>query len=469
MSTSLTSNTHNQQGHRVFNNYQSNTGSHVPGTGDDTCHALAGSASRHNSGRLDPPVPDAPIGHHHAREHDQSCDAENDDGSMVGVTGQQQSGASKDGPPHSIIEGAGTSTVPAAVPSRSYVRRNPFHRAHIRHHHQRVQITSDEEHYRNPWFKFRSRFRVYFAEFLGTLILVLWGEGTQAQVIALRNAPNDYLSIAWGWGVGFMLAISVSSGISGGHINPAVTISLAVFRKFPWRRVPGYIFSQLLGAFVAAAILFGVYYGPLNTAEKGYLAAVLTTAPAGKLEGLVSIFFSVFSGAALLMGAIAAFTDTGNNPAAPGLVPLLLGLVMVGIALSFGYQTGFVLNPARDMGPRLLSWAVGAPVQSLWVDNYHYGIWVPTVGTICGALFGNFLYDLCIYGGRDSPLNYNFFKSGRRAHRMRVQAEKDLENGVLPADADGHHLEERHSDVTLRNEEQEQGRPVGVTTKSKEY
>ncbi|SGY48213.1 BQ5605_C001g00629 [Microbotryum silenes-dioicae] len=462
MNTSLTSDMNNGQAHRVFNHYQSNTGSHVAGTGDDVHQAPAGSASRRDSGRLAPPVSGAPVCHDHAGE------AENGDGNVVGVTGQQQNLASKAGRPHSIIDGAGTSVVPASVPSRSYVRRNPFHRAHIRHHHQRVQISLDEEHYRNPWFSFRSKYRVYLAEFLGTLILVLWGEGTQAQVIALRNAPNDYLSIAWGWGVGFMLAISVSSGISGGHINPAVTISLAVFRKFPWRRVPGYIFSQLLGAFVAAAILFGVYYGPLNTAEKGYLAAVLTTAPAGKLEGLISIFFSVFSGAALLMGAIAAFTDTGNNPAAPGLVPLLLGLVMVGIASSFGYQTGFVLNPARDVGPRLLSWAVGAPTQSLWVDNYHYGIWIPTVGTICGALFGNLIYDLCIYGGRDSPLNYNFSKSGRRAHRLRVQAEKDLENGVLPAE-DGHHFEERNSDVTLRNEEQEQGGPVGVTTEGKEY
>ncbi len=105
-----------------------------------------------------------------------------------------------------------------------------------------------------------------------------------------------------------MLAIYVSSGISGGHINPAVTISLAVFRKFPWRKVPGYIVAQLLGAFTAAAVIFGVYYGPLHSLESGY-AGVMTTGPSSLVPSLAGTFFSVFIGAALLMGAIAAFTE----------------------------------------------------------------------------------------------------------------------------------------------------------------
>lgn len=141
----------------------------------------------------------------------------------------------------------------------------------------------------------------------------------------------------------------------------AVTFSLAVFRKFPWRRVPGYFAAQLCGAFAAACIIYGVYYGPL-TALPGSFASVMTTGPADLVPSLASTFFSVFTGAALLsewrlyrtrsraeltcviaclsaVGAICAFTDTGNNPATPGLTPLLLGLIMVGIASSFGYQT----------------------------------------------------------------------------------------------------------------------------------
>ncbi|ORY84689.1 aquaporin-like protein [Leucosporidium creatinivorum] len=268
--------------------------------------------------------------------------------------------------------------------------------------------------------------RVYFAEFLGTLVLVLWGEGTQAQVVAARKQPSDYLSVAWGWGVGFMLAIYISSGISGGHINPAVTVSLAVFRRFKWRKVPGYILAQLLGAFTAAAIIYGVYYGPLHSLKGGY-AGVMTTGPADLVPSTASAFFSVFMGAALLMGSISAFTDTGNNPATPGLTPLLLGIVMVGIASSFGYQTGFVLNPARDLGPRLLVWATGSGGRALWLDNTAYGIWIPTVGTITGACFGNLLYDLLIYNGRDSPLNANFSRRAKRARAQRLQYEREQE------------------------------------------
>ncbi|KAK4055024.1 hypothetical protein OIO90_003365 [Microbotryomycetes sp. JL221] len=288
--------------------------------------------------------------------------------------------------------------------------------------------------YSNAWYVARERFQVYFAEFLGTLILVTWGEGTQAQVVASRRQPSDYLSIAWGWGVGFMLAVYVSSGISGGHINPAVTISLAVFRKFPWRKVPGYIFAQMLGAFVAAGIVYGNYFGSFEQADT---AKVMTTGPAALVPNTLSTFFSVFIGAALLMGAISAFTDTGNNPSSPGLTPLLLGLIMVGIASAFGYSTGFVLNPARDMGPRLFIYAVGEANSGLWLDNDAYGIWVPWVGSTTGALFGNLFYDLFIYKGRDSPVNYNFSRKGRKMQKERdglLGIKKPKDAGVVNKD-----------------------------------
>ncbi|KAM0791772.1 hypothetical protein ACM66B_004035 [Microbotryomycetes sp. NB124-2] len=282
--------------------------------------------------------------------------------------------------------------------------------------------------YSNAWYVGREKFQVYFAEFLGTLILVTFGEGTQAQVVASRRQPSDYLSIAFGWGVGFMFAVYVSSGISGGHINPAVTVSLAVFRKFPWRKVPGYVLAQLLGAFVAAGIVYGNYFGSFEQADT---AKVMVTGPAALVPNTLSTFFSVFVGAALLMGSISAFTDTGNNPSSPGLTPLLLGFIMIGIASAFGYSTGFVLNPARDMGPRLFVYAVGEANSGLWLDNDAYGIWIPTVGSITGALFGNLLYDLLIYKGRDSPINYNFSREGRK-----LQKEKDALLGVKkPKDA----------------------------------
>ncbi|KAK4050672.1 hypothetical protein OIV83_003398 [Microbotryomycetes sp. JL201] len=293
--------------------------------------------------------------------------------------------------------------------------------------------------YSNAWYVAREKLQVYFAEFLGTLILVTWGEGTQAQVVASRRQPSDYLSIAFGWGVGFMLAVYVSSGISGGHVNPAVTISLAVFRKFPWRKVPGYMLAQLLGAFVGAGIVYGKSMqfsicDPSNyfdSFEQADTAKVMVTGPAALVPNTLATFFSVFIGGSLLMGAISAFTDTGNNPSSPGLTPLLLGFIMIGIASAFGYSTGFVLNPARDMGPRLFIYAVGEANSGLWLDNDGYGIWIPTVATVTGALFGNLVYDMLIYKGRDSPVNYNFSREGRK-----MQKERDRLLGVKkPKDA----------------------------------
>ncbi|KAL8281286.1 hypothetical protein RQP46_006320 [Phenoliferia psychrophenolica] len=248
------------------------------------------------------------------------------------------------------------------VPDQMVTITNPDHEQ---------DIDGDDEYYTNYWFQTRSWMRVYFAEFLGTMILVVWGEG--------------YLSVAWGWGVGFMLAIYVSSGIS-------------------------------------------VYYVPLHTL--GNFDAVLTTGPSALNPTVLSTFFSVFIGAALLMGAIAAFTDTGNNPATPGLTPLLLGLVMVGIASSFGYQTGFVLNPARDLGPRLFLWVTGSSGHELWIEQHAYGIWTPLIGTVTGAIFGILMYDLLIYNGRDSPVNFNYSRRNRRRAKSSRAHEQDVEKGT---------------------------------------
>lgn len=159
---------------------------------------------------------------------------------------------------------------------------------------------NDDENYSNAWHDFRVKHPQVFAEFLGTFILVLWGLGTQAQVIAARKATDDYISISWGWGVVFMLAIYVSSGISGGHINPFLTVSLAVFRKFPWKQVPGYIGAQMSGGFLAA-VIYGVYYGPLHAMTDGNYSGIFITGPGALRPSIASNVFNVFVPAALLM------------------------------------------------------------------------------------------------------------------------------------------------------------------------
>jgi len=241
------------------------------------------------------------------------------------------------------------------------------------------------------------------AEFAGTMILILFGCGVVAQVVAGQTGDHD--SIAWAWGLGVTLGVYVAGRISGAHLNPAVTIALAVFKGFSWRKVPGYIAAQTLGAFVAALLVRWNYTEVLAKADPGHTIktqGVFSTLP-GNGTAPVSEWGALrdqIIGTAILLFLILVLTDLKNNPPLANLAPLLIGLLVVAIGMAWGTDAGYAINPARDFGPRLASFITG--YGTAWRDQYdNLYFWVPIVGPIIGGLVGAGLYGLLI--GRFLP------------------------------------------------------------------
>lgn len=259
------------------------------------------------------------------------------------------------------------------------------------------------------WSRVRHSLREPLSEFFGVFILILFGDGSVAQVVLSRGTKGDYQSIAWGWGIGIMLGV-YASGISGAHINPAVTFANCVYRKFPWRKFPIYMLAQVLGAFCAAGIVYANYKSAITAYEGGpsirtvglenSTAGIFCTYPASFMTR-TGMFFSEFIASAILMFCIYSLQDNGNLGAG-NLTPLGLFFVIFGIGVCFGWETGFAINLARDFGPRLMSYALGYGHEVWSAGNYYF--WIPMVAPFFGCLFGGWLYDVFIFTG-DSPIN----------------------------------------------------------------
>lgn len=241
------------------------------------------------------------------------------------------------------------------------------------------------------------------AEFFGTMVLVLFGDGcvaTFALFTGLGSFANEWIVIILGWGLAVMLGIYVAGAISGAHLNPAVTLALAVRGKLPWNKVLPYWAGQVLGAFVAAAILYFVYQGAIahviganNIADAVHgVGGVFYTSPKS-FVGTFGAFGDEFIGTALLVGLIFAITDGRNQPVQGNINPLIIGLLIVAIGASFGLNTGYAINPARDFGPRL--WiAIVSGGASLSVNNFYF--WIPIVAPLLGGVVGALIYDFTI-------------------------------------------------------------------------
>lgn len=241
------------------------------------------------------------------------------------------------------------------------------------------------------------------SEFAGTFILILFGVGVVAQVVAGGLGGHD--SIAWAWGFGVTLGVYVAGKISGGHLNPAVTIALAAFKGFEWRKVGPYMLAQTLGAFVAALLVRWNYTEVLSKFDPGHTFKsqfVFSTLPG---NGTLPVhewgaFRDQIIGTAILLFVIVAITDLRNNTFAGGIAPLAIGFLVVAIGMAWGTNAGYAINPARDFGPRLASFLTG--FHTAWQDQYgNLYFWVPIVAPIIGGLIGVFLYDLLV--GRFLP------------------------------------------------------------------
>src|ERR671935_1471380 len=262
----------------------------------------------------------------------------------------------------------------------------------------------------------------YVSEFLGTFILICFGDGVVAMAVAALNqsgrgtkifdASGDWLLIGWGWGFAVAFAIYVAGGISGAHIYPAVTLAFAARRDFPWRKVPGYIAAQMVGAFLGALLVYIVYKGAIDSYERANhivrgdpnsvpTFSIFATFPAKYLGNWVGPFVDQVVGTAFLLAFVFAVVDELNQPPKANLAPLVIGFVVVAIGLSFGANAGYAINPARDLGPRLFAgiagWGdVAIPGNYANVSGY---LWIPIVGPFLGGLIGAVVYD---FGIRDT-------------------------------------------------------------------
>jgi glycerol uptake facilitator protein len=252
-------------------------------------------------------------------------------------------------------------------------------------------------------------------EFLGTALLILLGDGVVGSVVLLDKQAN-WIVITVGWGLAVALGIYVSGRLSGGHLNPAVTLALASRGEFPRERVLPYWSAQLAGAFVGAMVMYFDYANAFRSFEQSHEIARRGELVAGKLPdpfaGGAGVFcnfptfddpvrnvFSEVLGTAVLLLAVRALTDRRNAAPDRALAPLLMGLVVASIGLSLGGLTGYAINPARDLGPRLAASLVGW--GSAVFESHNWYFWVPIVGPLVGGVAGAWLYDLTI--GRMLP------------------------------------------------------------------
>lgn len=230
---------------------------------------------------------------------------------------------------------------------------------------------------------------IYLAEFLGTMLIILLGEGVVAGVVlkGTKSENAGWLTICIAWGLAVTLAIYAAGTASGAHLNPAITIALAVTGQFEWANVLGYCVAQFTGAFTGAVLVW-FYYQPYwkNTNDAATKLAVFSTAPA--IRNSFSNFMNEFIATALLVFAILFI---GVNEFTHGLKPLVVGLLIVSIGLSLGGTTGFAMNPARDLGPRIAHALL--PIEGKGSSDWGYA-WIPVAGPVAGAMVGAFLYQL---------------------------------------------------------------------------
>jgi glycerol uptake facilitator protein len=266
----------------------------------------------------------------------------------------------------------------------------------------------------------------YLAEFLGTFVLIMFGDGVVAMVVAglpgsgrtltpitIWTGVGDWLLIVFGWAFAVMMGIYTAGGVSGAHINPAVTLAFALRRGFSWAKVPGYWLAQIAGAFVAAALVYAVYKNSISaflththTVKKTSLPtySIFATFPSGVYHSVGGPILDEAVGTGLLVFGVFAIVDEFNIAPTGNLGPMLIGLLVGAIGASFGAQTGYAINPARDFGPRLFAWIAGwgklalpgnygPPLGGGTISGYF---WIPIVAPLIGAGVACYIYDFGI-------------------------------------------------------------------------
>jgi MIP family channel proteins len=244
--------------------------------------------------------------------------------------------------------------------------------------------------------------REMLAEFLGTFVLIVFGVGVVAQTVLSKGSAGSPLSINIAWGLAVTMGCYVSAGVTGAHLNPAVTLALAVHRRFPWNKVAPYSLAQLAGAFAASAVVFVTYHEAMTAFDGGVrqvagaqgTAGIWATYPQAFLSTFPGGFIDQVVGTALLVGVIFGITDARNAPAPPGLTPVVVGLLVILIGVTFGFNSGYAINPARDFGPRLFTAIAGWGAEVFRAGNAWW--WVPVTAPLLGGVLGGWTYDVFV-------------------------------------------------------------------------
>ncbi|HMP04132.1 MAG TPA: MIP family channel protein [Gemmatales bacterium] len=250
----------------------------------------------------------------------------------------------------------------------------------------------------------RSLLREWLAEFLATFVLITFGVAVVAQVVLGEKSHGEYFSINLGWGLAVTLGIYVGGGVSGAHMNPAVTLALACFRRFPWSKVLPFFLAQFAGAFIASALVFAVYHDALMKYTDGQLTVVGERATAGIWATYPADYLSFrggmvdqITGTAMLLMVVFALGDPRNLAPQSNLAPLLVGATVLLIGMTFGLNCGYAINPARDLGPRLFTYFAGwGPEVFTAKDDWWI---VPVVGPLIGGVVGAAVYEFLVGHG----------------------------------------------------------------------
>jgi len=224
---------------------------------------------------------------------------------------------------------------------------------------------------------------IFGAEVIGTALLILLGNGVVAAVLLARSKAENggWIVITWGWGMAVMVAAFSVGQFSGAHLNPAVTLGFAVAGTISWSDVPEYFAGEFVGAFVGATLVWAAYLDHwAATEDPGLKLACFSTAPAirNPVSNMITEIIGTF---VLVFGILAFFANKAT--AATGLGPLLVGLLVLGIGLSLGGPTGYAINPARDLGPRIMHAIL--PIAGKGGSDWSYA-WVPVLGPLIGAV-----------------------------------------------------------------------------------
>jgi len=235
----------------------------------------------------------------------------------------------------------------------------------------------------------------YLAEFVGTALMILLGDGVVANVVLAKSKGNGggWIVIATGWGLAVMVGVYAVGTVSGAHLNPAVTIGLAAIGKFEFAKVAGYVAAQIAGAMFGSVLVWLAYLPHWKaTPEAETKLAVFCTIPAIR-DRLGNLLAEIIGTAALLFGVLAI--PANSNLSAPGWAtgfgPMLVGLLVFALGLSLGGPTGYAINPARDLGPRIAHALL--PIAGKGGSDWSYA-WIPIVGPLIGGLLGALLYRL---------------------------------------------------------------------------